>query len=145
MKRIIVLLGFAIFIGSALSAQVTKEARLYTSPLSIQFQEEMMSFGSGVQPATKVSIVGNEDDYSKHFKSWLMKSFGAEGKRTNGFIAVPSQQYTGWSNDSLALYYRVEKSASQCELHILVSKGGQFLSMDAHREVINQVEQSLRG
>ncbi len=145
MKRIIVLLGFTIFIGSALHAQVTKEARLYTSPLSIQFQEEMMSFGSGVQPATKVSIVGNEDDYSKHFKSWLMKSFGAEGKRTNGFIAVPSHQYTGWSNDSLELHYRVEKSASQCELLLLLSKGGQFLSIDAHREVINQVQQSLRG
>ena len=145
MKRIIVLLGLAFFIANALPAQIVKEARLYTSPLSIQFQEEMMTFASSVQPAIKVSIVGNEDDYSKHFKSWLMKSFGAEGKRANGFIAVPAQLYTGWSNDSLALHYRVENSADQCDLILLAAKNGVFLSANDHREEVNQLQQSLRA
>jgi DNA repair exonuclease SbcCD ATPase subunit len=124
-------------------SQVVADAAMYLQTPNITFKEEIIPFVGGTQNALTFVVVGDETSFQKHFKAWMMKSYGIEAKRSDGYYAYPLATYGDWSKDSLNVYYKIERDADRCKLTLLAANKGSYIKSNNGTDEMTRIQEAM--
>jgi DNA repair exonuclease SbcCD ATPase subunit len=140
-KLIITLTG--LISGLTGLAQVVADAAMYLQTPIISFKEESIPFNGDTQNALTFNVNGNEASFQKHFKAWMMKSYGVEAKRSDGYYAYPLAIYGDWSSDSLNVYYKIERDVDRCKLTLLAANKGSYIKGNNGTNEMTSIQEAM--
>lgn len=114
---------------------------LFTTPV-IQIEPSTLLHADGIRNTLQATIIGEYDDFYKYWKKYLKSNYALEGRRTNGLYVCGPTRSASLSEDSISVFYKVEKEGDFTKLTCFGEKKGQYFP-DAQLPESNKLEVAL--
>ena len=126
-------------------AQSDEVISALTASPTINVTTQQVEFRKEVAPALVMNIVADEDSYTKDWKAYVGSHYGVEFKKVMGWMEATQVVIPAWLNDTLSVYYSVDKDGDFIRLSLLASHHGQFLNSTDNASAVTAMENDMKS
>jgi len=139
MNKIILSLGVVLVFHTAGIAQLSPVGEaLLGAPHAASSDEQIMLLGDS-RLGFRIHVFSREDDLAKHWKAWVKKSLGSEGRKIDGFHQVGPGLHPVWSSDTLTLFYKTSRDGDFSNLLFALQRQKLFVTDSTDADLIRAV------
>lgn len=117
---------------------------LLGSPLAASSQDAVMLLGE-TRLAYRIHVFSREDDLTKYLKTWTKQHLGSEGKKVSGFHHHEPVLRANWTTDTLAFYYKTEKSGDFSQFVFTLQRNQRFVSDSSDSDILPVIRRDIES